>query len=214
MQMFFLFPLVVVFLPQVVISTLQFQISQVRQCEPVSITLIGDPNTDPIPMSLTLIPFDYHLISVHLPNATANSSAVYVSFFPFPQGTSFVATIDDINMTSAGVVSDIINVLPSPTGNKSCLPERRGSSNIYTINSTISQCQEFNVTYNTSVVSQAPSIRLFNPLGPSFLLNQTADNRDEGTATYLMNFNQGEEIVLLFDGGDNNRKTSPLTIGT
>lgn len=167
-----------------------------------------------IPMRLTLIPFDYHLISVLLPNATANISGVYVTFFPFPQGTSFVATLDDVNRTSAGMVSDIINVLPSPTGNKSCLPQGSRSPNLYTINSTISQCQEFNVTYNRSVVSQGPNIRLFNPLGPSFLLNQTADNKDEGTATYLMDFNQGEEVVLLFDGGSNNRKTSPLTIST
>jgi len=213
-MLLFSFALLLVFVPHVVLSTIQFQISQVRQCEPVSITLTGDPNMDPIPMTLTLIPFDYHLISVHLPNATANISGVYVSFFPFPQGTSFVATLDDVKKTSAGmpVVSDIIHVLPSPTGNTTCLSQAPRSPNIYTINSTISQCQEFNVTYNKSVVSQGPSIRLFNPLGPSFLLNQTADNRDEGTATYLMDFNQGEEVVLLFDGGADNRKTSPLTI--
>jgi hypothetical protein len=111
-------------------------------------------------------------------------------------------------------VSNIIDVLPSPTGNTSCLPQVRDSTKLFTIDSAVSQCQEFSLTYNRSVLSHAPSIRLFSPQGPSFTLNRTADDTNQGTARYLMNFNWGKEIILLIDDSSGNRETSPLTRGT
>jgi hypothetical protein len=207
-MLFFLSALLVTFTPQIV-STLEFQISQVKQCEPVSITLVGDSNADDVPMWLTLIPFNSHPVSIQLPNATANMSGVNVTFFPFNEGTSFVASLDDVNGNSTAKVSGIINVLPSPTSKTTCLPQVQNTTSLFTLSNNISQCQEFNVTYNQSTFSKAPSIRLFNPQGPSFRLNLTAD--DQGTATYLMDFDQGEKVVLLIDGGHRHQETSPLT---
>jgi hypothetical protein len=206
--------LVVALFPQVVLSALQFQISTVAQCEPVNLTLVRDPNVELVPTTLTLIPFNFYPVSINIPIATADTSELSVSFFPFAEGTSFVASFDDRNGNSAAGVSSIINVLPSP--DTSCLPQPQvqESENLFTIDSTVSQCEEFSLTYDLSVLSRAPSIRLFSPQGPSFALDLTADDTNQGTARYLMNFNWGKEIILLIDDGRGNRETSPLTRGT
>jgi len=80
----------------------------------------------------------------------------------------------------------------------------------FTVNTAPSQCEEFAIIYDTSVVTRAPIVRLYSPKGPSFLLDPTSDNKTSGTATYMMNFGQGREMILLMEDGGTIRETSPL----
>lgn len=195
-------------------STFKFELSQVEQCQPVSITFVRDPKANAVPVSLTLLPFGSQPISIPIPDAATNTSGIYVTFFPFAEGTTFMASLDDSTGENAAKVSDVIRVLPSPTGNTTCLPTVRDevtSSRVFTLDNTVSQCEDFTVSYNQSVVSIPPTVRLYSPEGPSFLLNRTSEDSGNGSATYLMNRARMEQIVLLFDDGQGHRETSALT---
>jgi hypothetical protein len=203
---------VLAFGSQVVLSlNFKFELSQVEQCEPVSITFVGDANVNAVPMSLTLLPFGSHPISIPIPNAAANTSGVYVTFFPFAEGTTFLASLDDGAGENAAKVSDIIRVLPSPTGNTTCLmPADDKVPSLFTLDSALSQCEEFTVTYNQSVISKSPTVRLYSPEGPSFIINRTSENPANGSATYMMSYDRTKQVVLLFDNGSNHQETSTL----
>ncbi|KAF8073874.1 hypothetical protein FPV67DRAFT_1666622 [Lyophyllum atratum] len=214
--MFFLAVLllgVLAFGPQVVLSLdFKFELSEVKQCEPVSITFVGN-STKAVPMRLTLVPFNSTPISIPIPNAAANTSGVYVTFFPFAAGTNFLASLEDATGENVAKVSDIIRVLPSSTGNTTCLPASNGSANNthLTVNdSTFSQCEQFSLTYDRNVIYRAPSVRLYSPKGPSRLLNSTADDTATGIATYLMSFDRNKEVVLVFDDGFDHRQSTAL----
>ncbi|KAF9468623.1 hypothetical protein BDZ94DRAFT_1317790 [Collybia nuda] len=208
-----------VFGSQVVLAlNFKFELSRVEQCEPVSITLVGDASVSAVPMTLTLLPFGSRPISIPIPNAAANTSGIYVTFFPFAAGTTFLAALEDSFGENAAKVSDVIRVLPSPTGNATCLPttqeaEEVPPTTIFNLNSTPSQCEEFTVSYNKSIVSAAPTVRLYSPKGPSFVLNQTSEDQESGSATYVMSRERSKQVVLLFDT-QGHQETSPLmTIG-
>lgn len=205
---------VLAFGPQVVLSlNFKFELSEVKQCEPVSVTFVGNSNASAIPMWLTLVPFNSSPISIPIPNADANTSGVYVTFFPLEAGSTFVASLDDATGENVARVSDIIRVLPSPTGNTTCLPTSNDApkSTPFTLkSSTFSQCENFTLTYDRTVISRAPSVRFYNPRGPSRLLNLTTDEAATGTATYLMTFNRNKEVVLVFDDGSNHRQSGAL----
>lgn len=196
--------------PQVVFSiNFQFKISQVEQCEPVAISFIGDAGASPL--TLTLLPFDSRPVSIPIPGAAARLAGVYVTPIPFPAGTSFVASLDDITGENVASISDIITVLPSPTGNTTCLPPVHDTApDHFTLSSDLSQCKAFTVTYNNSVTPLAPDVRLFNPEGPSFKLRQVEDDPTSGRATYFLNFSQGKKVVLVFDDRRSIRETTPL----
>ncbi|GLB38239.1 hypothetical protein LshimejAT787_0501040 [Lyophyllum shimeji] len=204
--------------PQVVQSlAFKFELSEVKQCEPVSITFVGNSSASAVPMFLTLVPFNSSPISIPIPNAAANTSGVYVTFFPLEAGTTFVASLDDATGENVARVSDIIRVLPSPTNNTTCLPASKDAAKptLFTLdNSTFSQCENFTLTYNRTVLFRAPSIRFYSPRGPSRLLNLTSDDAATGTATYLLSFVRNFPVVLVFDDGSSHRQSSALmTVG-
>ncbi|RDB17953.1 hypothetical protein Hypma_000948 [Hypsizygus marmoreus] len=203
--------------PQVVLSlNFNFNISKVEQCEPVSITFVGSASASAIPMLLTLVPSGYNPITIPIPNAAASTSGVYVTFVPFPAGTTFVASLDDVTGESVAKVSDIIRVLPSPTENTTCLPSLQDTTTRrFTVNSTtFSQCENFTVAYDRTVVTRPPFIRFYNPNGPSRLLNLTADDPATGIATYLMSFERSKEVVMMIDDGFGHREATPImTVG-
>jgi hypothetical protein len=111
-------------------------------------------------------------------------------------------------------VSELKTVLPSSIGNSSCVtPQNVGVRKPFTINTVVSQCEEFTIIYDTSVVPRAPIVRLYSPEGPSFLLDPTSDDTIAGTATYMMKFGHGREVILLMKDGDTIQETSPLLTG-
>ncbi|TFK73614.1 hypothetical protein BDN72DRAFT_834491 [Pluteus cervinus] len=191
-------------------TTFKFKFSQVEQCEPVSITIIGDTPSDDIPTTLTILPFNSQPVSIPIPNAMANTSSISVSFLPLPVNTTFIATLDNSEGFSATWVSDIMRVQPS--NNNACLSSAPVASTqkTFTLASEPSQCEALTVKYDTTRVRSAPNVRLFSPFGPAFLLNMTSDNPTRGMATYLINFFRGKEIILLFDGGVGEQETSDL----
>jgi len=77
-------------------------------------------------------------------------------------------------------------------------------------NNTFSQCENFTLAYDRTVISRAPSVRFYSPRGPSRLLNLTMDEAATGTATYLMSFERNKEVVLVFDDGFNHWQSSAL----
>ncbi|KAF5382626.1 hypothetical protein D9615_003014 [Tricholomella constricta] len=204
---------VLAFGPQVVLSLdFTFQLSEVKQCEPVSISFKGNDKANAIPMWLTLIPFSSSPISIPIPNAAVNTSGVLVTFMPFAAGTTFVASLDDATGENVAKVSDIIRVLPSPSNDSTCLPASQDTvvTHFTLDNSTFSQCESFTLNYNRTIISRAPSARFYNPKGPSSLLNVTSDDPETGTATYLLKFNRSKEVVLVFDDGLSHRESSAL----
>ncbi|KAF8158174.1 hypothetical protein B0H34DRAFT_674636 [Crassisporium funariophilum] len=195
-------------------ASLKFNFTDVAQCEPVMISFDGS-NTTEVPNSLSIIPFNSTAIVVPLPNPAIIYSGIAITFLPFAAGSNYIASLDDASGDNIIKVSDIIRVLPSSTGNSSCVsvPDANARRR-YTLASSVSQCEEIMIQYDTTVVSQAPTVRLFNPKGSSFLLNLTRDEPDLGEARYLMNFSRGKEIVLLMDDGSTIRETTPLlTVG-
>ncbi|KAG6813576.1 hypothetical protein H0H92_009620 [Tricholoma furcatifolium] len=205
--------------PQVVRSlsfNFTFQLPEVEQCEPVSLTFTGNSygyaNTSSV--SLTLVPFNSTPISIPIPETAYNISGVNVTFFPFADGTPFIALLDDASGENIALVSDIAQVLPSPTANASCLSGTAAvqASNYTLDNSTFSQYETFTLKYNHSVISQAPSVRVFIPGGASHFLNLTDDDK-AGTATYLLSVKQGKEVVMVYDGGEGYQESSTLLTG-
>ncbi|KAG5646527.1 hypothetical protein DXG03_003294 [Asterophora parasitica] len=201
--------------PQVVLSlSFKFKLSEVKQCEPVSIIFDGNVNANALPMWLSLIPFNSSPVSIPIPNAAAGTSGVDVTFVPFATGTTFIASLSGASGESVAKVSDIIRVLPSPSGNSTCLPETEESEKAPTrfniIPGTFSQCETFTLNYDRSIVSRAPTVRYYNPKGPSRLLNLTADEPETGSATYMLSYNRGKEVVLVFDDGSTHAESSAL----
>ncbi|KAF8967175.1 hypothetical protein BDZ97DRAFT_1805529 [Flammula alnicola] len=193
---------------------LKFNFMTVEQCDPVVMTFSGS-NITTVPTSLSILPINSTAIVVPLQNPSLISIGIALSFLPIPAGSNFIASLDDSEGDNLISVSDLIRVLPSPTGNSACLPAQSSAApQRFTLGSAISQCEEVTINYDTSVISKAPTVRLYDPKGPSFLLNMTSDNPANGSATYVMNFFRGKEIVLLMDDGGAIRETSPLiTVG-
>lgn len=186
----------------------KFRFDNVTQCEPVSISFRGSTvPTDSIPVALTLLPLDGLPTTINIPNAAVNSSGVYVTFFPLAAGTQFIASLDNMEGENAARVSDVFKVLDSD--DTSCLPANTGNElpSPFTVQDPLEQCGNITVAYNTTT---APSVRIFQPRGGSLLLNQTSDNPDTKVATYPMVAFRQSDIVLLFEGSDNQTFTSDL----
>ncbi|KAF8645118.1 hypothetical protein AX16_007947 [Volvariella volvacea WC 439] len=188
----------------------KFKFSEVQQCEPVSITFVGDADLDAVPMTLTVLPFNSNPVVIPIPNAAPNSSGVEVTFLPIAAGTTFIASLDDITGNNSAKVSDIIRVLPSPTNDSTCLPSPSEQQRIFRLSGDVEQCEELTVLYDTQTVSSAPSVRLFNPEGTSFLLELTNDDPAQGAARYMMKFSKRSDVVLLISDGHGNQETSDL----
>jgi len=185
--------------------------ADVEQCASFTISFAG-PSLGSMPSFLSMIPVNSTAISVPLPYPFEVSAGIALSFLPFPAGANFVASLDNSTGESLILVSDFKRVLPSSINNSSCL--NVGVARRFTINTTVSQCEDFKINYNTSVVTRAPIVRLYSPKGPSFLLNSTSDNATAGTATYTMSFERGRQLILLMEDGGMIRETSPLMTGS
>jgi len=185
--------------------------ADVEQCKPLTISFAGS-SLDTIPAFLSMIPVNSTAISVPLRDPFVVSAGIALTFLPFPAGANFIASLDDNTGKALISVSDLKQVLPSSTNNSSCLSPSVAKR--FTISTTVSQCEGFTINYDTSAVSRAPIVRLYSPTGPSFLLNSTSDNATVGTATYMMNFGRGKELILLVEDGSTIRETSPLMTGS
>lgn len=198
------------------VYALKFNFTDVQQCEPVVITFSGS-NIQTLPTFLTIIPLNSTAIVIPLqPNPDLISTGISLSFLPLGADSNFLASLNDGECDTLIPISDLIRVLPSPTQNSSCLPKNNTLQARHfnmTIDDGVSQCEDFSITYDTSVVFKAPSVRLFNPRGVSFLLNNTSDDPESGIATYTMNFTRGSEVVLLMDNGASIRETTSLLTG-
>jgi hypothetical protein len=186
--------------------------ADVEQCTPFTVSFEGS-SLDTIPAFLSLIPVNSTAISVPLLDPFVVSTGIALTFLPFPAGANFVASLDDSTGENLVGVSDLKRVLPSPTDNSSCVA-RQNVAKRFTVSTTVSQCEEFTINYDTSAVSRAPIVRLYSPKHSSVLLNSTSDNATAGTATYMMSFERGKEVILLMEDGDTIRETSPLMTGS
>ncbi|KAJ7928104.1 hypothetical protein B0H13DRAFT_2653274 [Mycena leptocephala] len=202
--------------PQVVLASFKFSLSPVIQCEPVQITFSGgDSNNHSVPTTLTIIPLVDNAppIPIKIPNAAPNSTGIQVSFIPLAAGIRFIASLDDI-MGPTAKVSDVTGVSNSTSAqaDSSCFGAGIPQVNFYEFDDVLNQCETFTITYNTTL---APRVRAFTPRGGSFFVHQNNDTTlPLGTASYTMNGQRDDEVVLLFDDGQTHQQVTELiTIG-
>ena len=196
------------------VFSLQFNFVTVQQCAPMLFSFSGLTSTvSRASASLTILPFNSTAIVVPLQNVSF-STGIALNFLPFTAGSEFLASLDDASGINIINTSDILPVLPSSSDNSTCVPELDVLPRSFTLASpVVSQCQNFTINYNTTLVSQAPSVRLYSPNGPSFFLNATSDDPISGVATYTMAFSYGRGITLLMDDGRGTKETTPLLTG-
>ncbi|KAI0669140.1 hypothetical protein C8Q78DRAFT_977996 [Trametes maxima] len=189
--------------------------SDVKQCGGFSVDFAGGKAPSALPLTLTVLPINGTPISIPLPadawNSTAQTGAA-ITFLPFPAGTEFVASLDDARGRSTALISDVLVVDPSDSNDTSCLPTNAAPfAPEYTLSSTLSQCETFNVSFNTSQGFSAPTIRAFIPRGASFPVNQTrGSDGSSGVATYTMDAPRDFQVLLQFTDPSGHRETSAL----
>lgn len=196
------------------VFSLQFDFTSPQQCSPLllSFTELASPPSG-APASLTIIPFNSTAIVIPLQDINF-TAGIGLNFVPFPPGSEFIVSLDDAKGNSIINTSDVFPVLPSPNNNSTCIPGPDSQSSIFTLATpAVFQCQNFTINYNTTLASRAPSVRLYNPSGPSFVLNVTSDDPSSGVATYLMAYVSGRGIVLAMDNGNGITETTPLLLG-
>lgn len=202
--------------PQVVLSFNTLSFSAVEQCGNFSVHFSGGKLPASLPLVLSVIPFNLTPISIEISTYTWDPSKLTgaaVTFLPFPTDTQFVASLDDDNGVSTGNVSDILKI--SPSDNTTCLSvDYESVAERYKVATPLSQCQDFDVTYDPSVVDSAPAVRAFVPKGPSVFLNQDVTASSLGSAKYNMAAAQGEQVVLAFSDDTGFHQASDLlTVG-
>ncbi|KAF5369470.1 hypothetical protein D9758_002596 [Tetrapyrgos nigripes] len=187
--------------PQVVLfvdgsSNFKFSFSEVQQCKPLSLIFKGDLEPgDPVPVTLTVLPFNGTAVSIPIPSSAINSTGLNVTFLPFAEDTNFIASLDDASGDNAARVSDIFRVTAS--GDTSCaLQSQQKFVPSFSILDPISQCESFRVRYSNE---QAPTIRLFFPLIGSSPLNLVSDDPQTKTATYILAAPRQSQVVLMFN---------------
>jgi hypothetical protein len=194
---------------------LQFSFPSPQQCSPLLLSFAGlaSPPSG-APASLTIIPFNSTAIVIALQDINF-TAGIGLNFVPFVTGSEFIVSLDDANGNNIINTSEVLSVLPSPNNNTTCIPGPSLQPNIFTLATPeVFQCQNFTINYNTTLASQAPSVRLYNPSGPSFLLNVTSDDSTTGAATYSMAYVSGRGIILTMDDGHGTTETTPLLLGT
>jgi len=198
------------------VNGLKFNFTDVHQCESFMIYFVGTNLTGPgVPTTLTVIPVNSTAIPIRV-DPEYVSTGISINLLPLPSGSNFIASLDDISGNNLIDTSDLIRVLP-PSGisDTNCIAEMKNTPpRRFSLATNVSQCEEMSIMYDTSVVTKAPTIRLFSPKGPSSLLEMTADDPETGTAKYLMKFRRGKEIILLMEDGSTIRETSPLITGS
>ena len=194
------------------VFSLQFNFTSPQQCSPLllSFTGLASPASG-APASLEIIPLNSTAIVIPLRDIDLKTG-IGLNFVPFATGSEFIVSLNDANGNSIINTSDIFAVLPSPDNNSTCIPGPQPS--IFTLATPeVFQCQNFTINYNTTVASRAPNVRLYNPNGPSFILNVTSDDPTSGVATYSMAYVSGRGIILSMDDGNGIIETTPLLLG-
>ena len=199
---------------QVVLGHFQsVNFSPISQCGPFNITFSGGHAPSTLPLTLTVVPFlSGNIQKIVIPDNSWDAKSgvgAAITFLPFPAGTSFVASLDDANGEATAATSNVLKIQPSD--NTSCLLAGSSSSAPtlpYTLNGKLSQCQPFNVTFNSTAVG-SPIVRVFQPGGSSLFLNATS--QVPGSATFIENNRMQQQVIMLFDDGSGNRQSTNLT---
>ncbi|PCH39730.1 hypothetical protein WOLCODRAFT_142751 [Wolfiporia cocos MD-104 SS10] len=187
--------------PQAALGFFNFvTFSNALQCAPFSVQFSGGQPPTAWPLKLTVVPLNATPISIDLPNSVWNETTETghaITFLPLREGTFFIASLDDANGVSAGLVSDVIKV--EPFNDTSCLRQtEHAESALYALSGGLSQ------------LDAAPSIRAFIPKGASFTVNQSSANAALGTASYIMDAFHGSEVALLLNDSHGHEATSNL----
>jgi len=193
---------------------LKFNFTDVGQCEQIMISFNGPLTTRKTPTRVSIIPLNSNPIFIPFPNASLITTGLGLTFLPLSAGTNFLATLDDETGDNVINVSDLIRILPTARNKTDCLPAvTPPSPQQFKIVTPPRQCEAFAIEYDTSFVSGAPTVRLYSPKGPSFLLPVQADDIARGRATYNMNYPRGFEIVLVMDDEKGVRESTSLLTG-
>lgn len=203
-------------LPVVLANFDSITFSPVTQCGNFTVLFTGGKPPAALPLHLTVVPFNATPISIGIAdsdwdNATLTGAAI--TFLPLSAGTEFIASLDDANGNSAATVSDVIKI--SPANDSSCLPAPSfRSTQRYTVQQPVSQCQNFAVTYDPSVVTAPPIIRAFVPRNTSFAVNPSGTIDPAGQTSYVMDGFRGQQVVLLLNDTAGVQQTAgPFTVG-
>jgi hypothetical protein len=198
-----------------VLADFKFTVPAVEQCEPVTISFNGSVSSSKkVPFTVLVAPLDSVPISIPIPNTEINSTGVVLSFIPLAAGTTFVVSLDDATGSSAGKVSSLLTVQPSPTGNSACLISTEQSPRLFSLQSALNQCGPFTVAYGASVSARGPSVRAFYPRGTARIMTPDSDSPQDGLATYTYTSPHGSPVILMFDDGKGHRETTGLlTVG-
>ena len=205
-------------LPQVAANFNSITFSSVKQCGNFSVDFNGGKAPAALPLFLTVLPINGTPISIQLPvdawNQTSETGAA-ITFLPFPAGTQFIASLDDADGRGTALVSDVLVIDPSDSGDTSCLPQNAAPFvPEYAVNGPLSQCESFSVNYDAAQNIGSPIVRAFVPKGKSFPVNETEANTTSGVDTYLMDVPRDSQVVLMFRDPNNghNETTSILSV--
>ncbi|KAI4527241.1 hypothetical protein K525DRAFT_187185 [Schizophyllum commune Loenen D] len=170
-----------------------FNFTTVRECEPVSLTFPDVTSDDiGIPTYLTIVPVNATPATIPLPDVADNFLAgINITFIPVPEGTQFIASLDDADGNAVAYVTELLTVEPSDISDGSCLP--LASASFYTFNTAITQCTSYGVEYNAS--TDAPTVRAFSLGQTAYTLNET--DASNGEATYTAAVAYGSQVILM-----------------
>ncbi|KAJ7147160.1 hypothetical protein C8R43DRAFT_1129933 [Mycena crocata] len=204
--------------PQVVLGSFKFKLSPVVQCEPVSLTFSGsDFNNHSVPTTLTILPLIDNAppIRIPIPNGASNSTGIQLTFIPLAAETRFIASLDELQGPSGSAkVSDVTKVnAANDTADAvtTCLGSGIPQVNFYQFSGDLFQCEPFTVNYDPAITPNAPNITAFNPRGDSYrVLPNDDSNATPGTASYIMNGEREDTVVLLFDDWNGHTQTTKL----
>jgi hypothetical protein len=186
---------VLVLAPVVLAKSFSFSFSPnpIQQCKPVTVKFAGLDADDPLPQSLSLLPFGIQPISIPINGATSDSEGISLSFLPIKAGAKFLASLDDSQGDNASKVSDIFSVVDSDDA--SCLPANYSVPpfSVSFPNST-SQCEPFDVLYDPA--RDPPAIRVFLPTQGSFLLN-SLNSTSSGNASYVAPLPRFAQVLMV-----------------
>ncbi|KAJ3554857.1 hypothetical protein NM688_g2888 [Phlebia brevispora] len=191
--------------------------SPVQQCGNFTVSFSGGKPPSSLPLTLTVVPLNGTPIAIDIPSTDWNSATVTgaaITFLPFPAGTAFVASLDDANGVGTGPVSAVITV--DSSNNSSCLAN--GASEPaprYTLASSLSQCELFDVQWTSSLVDGSPVVRAFVPNNMSMFANlTTSEGTSPDEASYILGVPEGNQVVLTFsDDTGFQQATNLLVIG-
>ena len=190
------------------------QFSTVKQCGNFSVTFQGGKAPAALPLTLSVLPVNGTPIFIPLPfdvwNSTSETGAA-ITFLPLPEGTEFLASLDDANGRGTALVSDVLVIEASDSNDTSCLPTSRFPFvPRYTVNGTLNQCESFSVDFDATQNISSPTIRAFVPKGASFPINETEATSTSGVDTYVMDVPRDSTAVLLFQDQSGYAETSTI----